>query len=52
VGVGAGVVTILLLSADWAAVSGLVQLAFDEEAEQLEKTPAIGGWQAFPPTAR
>jgi hypothetical protein len=46
------VVTLLLLSADRAVVSGLVQLAFDEVTEQLEKTPAIGWWQVLPPTAR
>jgi hypothetical protein len=46
------VVTLLLLSADQAVVSGLMQLAFDEVAEQLEQTPAIGWGQMLPPTAR
>jgi hypothetical protein len=41
-----------LLSARRTVVSGLVQLAFDEPAEQLQQALPIGQWQALPPTAR
>jgi hypothetical protein len=41
-----------LLSARWFVVSGLVQLAFDESAEQLQQALPMGRWQALPPTAR
>jgi hypothetical protein len=41
-----------LLSASRPVVSGLVQLAFDESAEQLQQALTIGRWQALPPTAR
>jgi hypothetical protein len=41
-----------LLAARRTVVRGLVQLAFDESAEQLQQTLTIGRWQALPPTVR